>query len=360
LNGTDPKDIDRPIEVGYEPEEGLTLRCEEFPMNHETLLLSREDIQKCLDMPTCLKIVEQVFKAHGEADVVMPPKLSLTLEGADGWVNAMPAYVGPFDAAGLKWVGGWSANIERGLPFIMGTILLIDPQTGLLLSVMDGGFITDLRTGAATGVTAKYLAKKSSKVVGLVGAGAQARMQLRALCSMFSLEEVRVADIMPQALVRFAREMEQELGVTIKKARNNQEAVEGADIIVTATTSHQVLVRRAWVSGGAFVASIGSYPELDPELILNAEKVVVDSWAQNKHRGELSPLVHEGLFGEENMHGEIGEVVAGTIPGRENEDEVIVACLIGLGSHDVGCAHFAYKEAKKRGLGSTFDFQQLR
>jgi alanine dehydrogenase len=333
---------------------------EEFVMNHETLLLSREDIQGCLDMPTCLDIVEQVFKAHGEAKVVMPPKLSLNLEGADSWANAMPAYVGPFDAAGLKWVGGWSGNIEKGLPFIMGTILLIEPQTGLLLSVMEGGFITDLRTGAATGVAAKYLAKRDSAIVGIIGAGAQARMQLRALCNVFPLEEVRIADIVPEALTRFAREMEQELGVAIKKAASNQEAVEGADIIVTATTSHQILVKRAWVARGAFVASIGSYPELDPQLILNAEKVVVDSWAQNKHRGELSHLVREGLIGEKNVHGEIGEIVAGKIPGRENEDEVIVACLIGLGSHDVGCAHFAYEEAKKRGLGSKFDFQQSR
>jgi len=142
-------------------------------MNHKTLLLSREDIQGCLDMPACLEIVEQVFKAHGEARVVMPPKLSLNLKGAGGWVNAMPAYVGPFNAAGLKWVGGWGGNIERGLPFIMGTILLIEPQTGLLLSVMEGGFITNLRTGAATGIAAKYLAKKDSAIVGLIGAGAQ-------------------------------------------------------------------------------------------------------------------------------------------------------------------------------------------
>lgn len=328
-------------------------------MNHKTLLLSREDIQRCLDMRACLGIVEQVFRAHGEGEVVMPAKLSLNLEGVGGWVNAMPAYVGPFDAAGLKWVGGWGKNIEKGLPFIMGTILLIEPQTGLLLSVMEGGFITNLRTGAATGIAAKYLAKKDSAIVGLIGAGAQGRMQLRALSNVFSLREVRIADIAPVALTGFVREMEREVGVPIKKAANNQEAVEGADVIVTATTSGKVLVKRAWVSRGAFVASIGSYPELDPQLILNAEKLVVDSWAQNQHRGELSQLVREGLIGEKGIHGEAGEVVAGKKPGRENEDEIIVACLIGLGSHDVGCARFAYEEAKKRGLGKEFDFQQV-
>jgi len=154
--------------------------------------------------------------------------------------------------------------------------------------------------------------------------------------------------------------MEQEVEVPIKKAANNREAVEGADVIVTATTSGKILVKRAWVSRGAFVASIGSYPELDPRLILNAEKLVVDSWAQNKHRGELSQLAREGLISEKSIHGEVGEVVAGKKPGRENEDEIIVACLIGLGSHDVGCARFAYEEAKKRGLGTLFDFQQSR
>jgi alanine dehydrogenase len=333
---------------------------EDYVMNHEALLLSREDIQQCLDMPTCLEIVEQVFKAHGEGNVVMPPKLSLNLEGTGGWVNAMPAYLCPHNAAGLKWAGGWDRNSEKGLSFIMGTILLIEPETGILLSVMEGEFITSIRTGAATGVTAKYLAKKDSRIVGIIGAGAQARMQLRALCEVFPLEEVRIIDIVPEALTRFAQEMEQKLGVSIKKAANNQEAVEGADIIVTATTSHQILVRQAWASKGAFVASVGSYPELDPQLVFNAEKVVVDSWAQNKHRGELSHLVRDGLISEENIHGEIGEIVAGKISGREEEDEIIVACLIGLGSHDVGCAHFVYKEARKKGLGTTFDFQQSR
>ena len=329
-------------------------------MNHQTLLLSREDIQQCLDMPTCLKIVEQVFKAHGEGNVVMPPKLSLNLQGADGWINAMPAYLVSQNAAGLKWVGGWTKNRDRGLPYIMAETMLIDPETGFLLSVMEGGAITDLRTGAATGVSAKYLAKKHSRIAALIGAGAQGKMQIRALSYVFSLEEIRVVDILPEASGIFVQEMQKELGISIKEARNNEEAVEGADIIVTATTSDQILVRREWVSRGAFIASIGSYPELDPQLVFDSEKIIVDSWAQSKHRGELSRLVREGLISERHIHGEVGEIVAGKKPGREREDEIIVACLIGLGSHDIGCACFVHEEAKKRGLGHTFNFQQSR
>lgn len=225
---------------------------------------------------------------------------------------------------------------------------------------MEGGFITDLRTGAATGVAAKYLAKKDAKIAAIIGAGAQGRMQARALCHLFPLEEVRIADIVPEASTKFAQEMREDLGISIKEARDNEEAVVGADIIITATTSEDVLVRHEWVSPGAFIASIGSYPELDPQLIFNAQKIVVDSWAQNKDRGELSRLVREGHLSKENIHGEVGEIAAGKKPGREGEEEMIVACLIGLGTHDIGCAHFVYEEAKKRGLGNAFDFQQLK
>ncbi len=329
-------------------------------MNCETLLLSGEHVQQCLDMLTCLKIVEGVFKAHGEGTVVMPPKLSLSLEGAEGWINAMPAYLRTHEAAGLKWAGGWRRNIEKGLPYIMATIILIESQTGLLRCVMEGGFITDLRTGAATGVAAKYLAKKNSRVVGLIGAGAQGRMQVRALSHVFPLEEVRVMDIAREATRRFVQEMHKELGISIRGVRRNEEAVEGADIVVTATTSDDVLVRKEWVSKGAFIATLGSYPELDSQLIFDAEKVVVDSWAQNKHRGELSRLVREGRISEKDIYGEVGEIVCGKKTGREAEGETIVACLIGLGSHDIACAHFVYEQAKKRGLGETFNFQQSK
>jgi len=333
-------------------------------MHHQTLLLSKEDIQKCLDMPRCLEIIEHVFRAHGEGKVIMPAKLGLNLGESGDWppydafMNAMPAYLGPMDTAGLKWAGGWKQNPKRGLPYVMATLLLIDCQNGLLLSVLEGSYITNIRTGAATGVAAKYLAKKSAKTLAIIGAGGQGRMQIRALSYLFSFEDVRVMDIDPQTTARFAAEMGKELGLSIRQAKNHQDAVEGADIIVTATVAHEILVRREWVSPGAFIASVGSYPELDPQIIFDADKVLVDSWAQNKHRGELSVLVRNGEFGDKDVYGEVGEVVAGKKTGRDNDQQFTVSCLIGLGSHDVGCADFVYQEAKKRGLGTFFSFQQ--
>jgi alanine dehydrogenase len=192
-------------------------------MNYQTLLLSKTDIQKCLNMSKCLDIVEQVFRAHGKGKVVMPAKVGLDLGETSGWppydafMNAMPAYLDPIDAAGLKWAGGWKRNPQNGLPYVMATILLIDCQTGFLLSVMEGSYITHLRTGAATGAAAKYLAKKDSKIVAIIGAGLKGSMQIRALSSLFSLQDVRVMDTNPKAKESFAVEMGKELGLTILK-----------------------------------------------------------------------------------------------------------------------------------------------
>lgn len=327
-------------------------------MNFETRLVSKEDIKTCIDMPACLSITENVFTDHGQAKVVMPPKLHLDIPDKEGWANAMPAYLVSQNSAGLKWVGGWTRNREKGLPFIMAEIFLIDTETGLLKAVMDGGYITDLRTGAATGVAAKYLAKKQSKTIALIGAGNQARMQLRALQHIFDLEEVRVADIVEEAAKRFANEMHQELNTPILVTNDFREAVSGADIIVTVTTANEILIKRDWIADGVFIASLGSYTELDPEIVLNADKLLVDNLDQAKHRGELAPLIEKGLLDEGNIYGEIGEVVAGQKPGRETEKEVIVACMIGLGSVDIGCANYVFSKAREKGIGKIFDFKQ--
>lgn len=324
----------------------------------QTLLLSREDIKKCLDMADCLNIVEDVLNAQGRGQVAMPPKITLNIDPYQGWINAMPAFLGPQKAAGLKWAGGWLNNAQKALPYIMAEIFLIDPQTGLLKAVMEGGYITDLRTGAATGIAARYLARKDSKVLALIGAGAQGRMQLRALTRIFEFEKIIVADRMAKYAEPFADEMRSELGVAISVAGKVEEAVRMADIIVTATNSHEVLVKHQWVKNGTFIASIGSYPEIDPQILFSAGKVVVDSWAQARHRGELAELVAQGRFSQKDLFGEIAEIVSGAKPGRQSEEEIIVACLIGLGSVDIGCAAHAYETARRTGWGQTFDFQQ--
>ncbi len=319
-------------------------------MAQPTLLITQEQVKSLLDMPSAIRIVEEVYRSHGKAKVLMPPKITLDLgEGRPwppykGYVNAMPAYLGDVDIAGIKWAGGFQENWKAGLPFITAMILLINPKNGVFVAIMDGAHITALRTGAASAVCAKYLARKDSSVLGIIGAGVQGRTHLRALHHLFELKDVRVIDIKEGAALK------------ISPKKSYREIAEGADIICTLTTADEPMVQNEWLKKGSLVISAGSYQELDPKVVLSADKIVVDSWAQTSHRGELARLVEAGKLGEKNIHAEIGEILAGKKKGREREDENILAIPIGLGSLDIGCAFEVYQKALERKVGTPFSF----
>jgi alanine dehydrogenase len=331
-------------------------------MVQPTLLITQEQVKSLLDMPSAIRIVEEVYRSHGRAKVLMPPKITLDLgEGRPwppykGYMNAMPAYLGDADIAGIKWAGGFQENWKTGLPFITAMILLISPRNGVFVSIMDGAHITALRTGAASAVCAKYLARKDSSVLGIIGAGVQGRTHLRALHHLLKLKDVRVMDIKEGVAEAYAREMKAETGLNISAKRSYREVVDGADIICTVTTADEPMVRKEWMRKGSLVISAGSYQELDPKVVLSADKIVVDSWAQTSHRGELARLVEAGKLGEKNIHAEMGEILAGNKKGREREDEDILAIPIGLGSLDIGCAFEVYQKALERKVGTLFSF----
>jgi ornithine cyclodeaminase/alanine dehydrogenase len=331
-------------------------------MSQPTRLITQEQVKSLLDMPSAIRVVEEIYRAHGRHRVVMPPKITLDLgEGQPwppykGYMNAMPAYLGDADIAGIKWAGGFQENWKTGLPFITAMILLINPKNGVFVAVMDGAHITGLRTGAASAVCAKHLARKDSSVVGIIGAGLQGRMHLRALNHLFKLKEVRVTDIQDGAAEDYSREMKAETALNILPKRSYQEVVEGADIICTVTTADEPIVRKKWLKKGSLVISAGSYQELDPNVVLSADKIVVDSWAQTSHRGELARLVEAGKLGEKNIYAEIGEILTGKKKGREREDEDILAIPIGLGSLDIGCAFEVYRKAVEKKIGTPFSF----
>jgi alanine dehydrogenase len=331
-------------------------------MVQPTLLITQEQVKSLLDMPSAIRIVEEVYRSHGRAKVLMPPKITLDLgEGRPwppykGYMNAMPAYLGDADIAGIKWAGGFQENWKTGLPFITAMILLINPKNGVFVAIMDGAHITALRTGAASAVCAKYLARKDSSVLGIIGAGVQGRTHLRALHHLFKLKEVRVIDIKEGAGEAYARQMKAETGLNISPKKSYREVVEGADIICTLTTADEPMVRKDWLKKGSLVISAGSYQELDSKVVLSADKIVVDSWAQTSHRGELARLVEAGRLAEKNIHAEIGEVLAGRKKGRERDDEDILAIPIGLGSLDIGCAFEVYQKALEKKVGTPFSF----
>lgn len=228
----------------------------------------------------------------------------------------------------------------------MATIILQDPETGIPLAVMDGVHITNLRTGAVAGICAKYLANPSSEVVAIIGAGQQGRTSFKAINRLFRLKEVRAYDVKPEASDGYAKEMRAATGVKVLTVLHPKDAVENADIVVTATYADEPIVWNEWLKAGVLSISLGSYQEFDEESVLRADKVLVDNWEQCTHRGELRKLVAKGHFKQEMVYAEIGEVAAGLKPARNSPMEKIMAVPIGLGTHDIAVAYKAYETLK--------------
>ncbi len=270
----------------------------------------------------------------------------------------MPSYLERLDVSAVKVVNVHPENPKKhGLPTVMAIIILVNPKNGAPLAIMGGARVTSMRTGAAGGVAAKYLARKDSKVVGLVGAGAQARTQLTALLSLYGkLEEVRVWSRTEKTRNAYVAEMEAAGGKVARmvSAKSVKEAVEGADIVVTTTPSRKPLVSGEWVRPGMHFNCIGAdapgKEELDPAILKRA-KIVIDNWEQASHSGEINVPLAEGILTKRDVWGEIGEVVAGLKPGRTSSDEITVFTSTGLAIQDAVTAELAYKKALAKKIG---------
>jgi ornithine cyclodeaminase/alanine dehydrogenase-like protein (mu-crystallin family) len=266
---------------------------------------------------------------------------------------AGPAGVPSAKAVGVKIVTGYKANPEKfGLPHILAVMVLTDPENGYPLAIFDGTHLTTFRTGAMTALAAKYLARPDSEILTIVGAGTQGRSTAKALSRLFSFREIRIHDIHFQAGEKFGEEMGSLLKLPIRLSSQAREAVEGADILITVTSSEGEFVRNEWVKPGSFIASVGSYPELDPALPKNVEKLVVDDRTQARYRGELWKGYERGDFSDGMIYAELGEIVSGRKKGRETREERTLACLTGVGTLDVAVARRVYDLALARNLGS--------
>ncbi len=322
----------------------------------EILYLAEKDVESTgLTMKETVETIEKVFRAHGVGDVIVPPKVLLDMQITgkyDTWGNAMPAYVGPWNASGIKWAGAnWNNPKKHGLPSIFASIILTDPETFAPVAIIGGGWITAMRTGAATAIAAKYLASSNAEVLCLIGAGYQAKFQLSALNEIFKPCEVRVADLDKYRRAKFASEMSERFSFKIRQVGTIKSAVQGADIVVTVTSADEPLVRYEWLKDNCFVCAVGSYQELEFRVIKSVNKIIVDHLEQTMHRGELAKWVSKGLVSERDIYAELGDVVAGKKPGRESDEETILCVPIGMGSEDIAVAHRIYELSMKKGLG---------
>ena len=324
----------------------------------EFLYLNQAEILAAgVDMASVLAAVEDSFRMYHTGEAILPHKVVLDMDERErGRGNAMPGYVGgDYNVFGVKWISGFPKNPMRfGLPRGIGLLILNDAENGLPLAVMDCTWISAMRTGAATGVGAKYLARPDSKSVAIIGAGVQARTQLEALKVVLpGLEEVRAYDVRHEAAEAFAQDMGSKLGMTVRPVESPQEAVSGADIVVTVTVADEPIVKDAWMKPGSLFAAIGSYQEEEFAVVENSDKVFVDGVSHVLHRETpvIALMIERGTLREEDV-GEIGAVICGDIPGRETADERIFYSPIGMGIHDVCVGKRVYDSAVARGLGS--------
>ena len=328
----------------------------------KVLLLNEDQVRSLITMKDVVEACEKTFEGMGNDRVVNPTKINLDLGSGGNWpgynagMNAMPAYIGWQNAAGLKWIGGWFNNPAKGLPFIRAMILLVQPEDGTFLAAMDGAFITNMRTGAQAAVAFKHLSGKKEIVMGLYGAGAQGRTQTQAFAEVTRISELRVFDINQAAAEKFKADMEKLLPGRIRVCTDKKDAAMGCDAVVSVTHGKDKFIKNEWIKPGAVVFPLGSGTEASDELLASADKIVVDHVGQTLHRGALVDVVNRGLIGEKDLYGTIGEVVAGKKKGFETGKERIVCVAIGTGAMDVTSACVAYQRAKERGIGTEFAF----
>jgi ornithine cyclodeaminase/alanine dehydrogenase len=244
------------------------------------LLLSDVDIERLLSMGEAIDAVEKAFGEYAKGSVLMPPRSTLMLEEFNGSISPMPSYLMETGALATKIISIYPNNPERGLPTTAAWILVSNPETGMMEALLDGTYLTAVRTGAVSGVAARYLAPKDSRTASIIGCGIQGKTQAWAIAEICELETIRIFDISTDRMRHFAEEMSSKLEVEVVLAENGRDAVKDADVVVTATTSKTPVVRREWLGDRVHLSAIGSfYPdhrELDTNIVMEA-KVVVDS-----------------------------------------------------------------------------------
>ena len=328
----------------------------------KVLILTEKEIEPLLKIDEVMNIVEKAFKEKALGHVQMPPKIYLTYDKYNGDLRAMPSYLERLDISAVKVVNVHPDNPKKfNLPTVMATIVLVDPRNGAPLAVMSGRWITAMRTGAAGGVAAKYLARKDSKTVGLVGAGTQARTQLMALLNLYGkLDEVRVWGLTEEERKRYISDMEPLCRgkATLITVGDVKDAVKDADIVVTTTPSRKPLVLNEWITEGMHITCIGAdapgKEELDPKILLRA-KIYLDDWKQGLHSGEVNVPFSKGIIKKEDICGELGEVMVGLKPGRTSPDDITIFTSTGLAIQDAVTAKLVYDKALEMKIGQWIE-----
>jgi ornithine cyclodeaminase/alanine dehydrogenase-like protein (mu-crystallin family) len=317
---------------------------------YQILYLSRSDVEKvALEMGTIIDLLEEAFREKGAGKVEMPPKPGIHTR-ADAFIHAMPAYIPAQRSAGIKWVSGYPENSKRGLPYISGLLVLNDVETGLPYSVMDCVWITGKRTGAATALSAKYLARPDSEVAGIVACGVQGRTNLEALATIFKLKRAYAYDILPDVQQQYVEEMSERLMIEIVGVDEPRKAILDSDLVVTSgpiLKNPKPTVEEGWLKPGAFASAVDFDSYWKPGALAQMDKISTDDQTQFQYYKTIGYFQHTP-----DPYADLGELVSGMKAGRERENERTMSINLGLALDDMAVAPEIYRRARERGIGT--------
>ena len=317
---------------------------------NQLLYLSRADVETVdLTMVEIIDALEIAFREKGAKRAEMPPKPGIHPGGGDNFIHAMPASIPALNSAGIKWVSGFPDNPQNGLPYITGLLILNDPATGLPIAVMDCVWITAKRTGAATALSARYLARSESSVLGMLGCGVQGRSNVEALKVIFPIKRVMAYDTNSDTLKLYVQEMQSQLNIEVVPVNQPRDAVSGCDVVVTAgpilKTPHAT-IQADWLEEGAFASLVDFDSYWHPEAMQQVTKFCTDDTSQLLYYKEA------GYFRNiPDIHADLGELVAGQKVGRETTHERTMTANLGLAIDDMAVAPLIYKKALEKGIG---------
>lgn len=314
------------------------------------LYLSRKDVEQvALDIKTIINLLEEAFHQKGIGKVEMPPKPGIHTR-PDAFIHAMPAYIPSLRSAGIKWVSGYPENPKNGLPYISGLLILNDDTTGIPYAVMDCTWLTAYRTGAATALSAKYLARPDSEIVGIIACGVQGRTNLEALSALFPIKHVLAYDIVPEVQEKYIHEIRSKYNFEVSGVKSPKEAVIHSDIVITSgpiLKNPTPTIQKDWLKPGAFASAIDFDSYWTGEALAQIDKLATDDIPQ------MEFYRMAGYFKETpKAYADLGEIVSGLKPGRQSPHERTMAMNLGLALDDMAVAPTIYRRAVELGIGT--------
>ena len=325
------------------------------------IYLSNEEVKKLLDLGQAIEITEQALRDHSEGRVIWSKPEDLAIKPDHGWHSWVTGCalatrpVAGFRIRAIKAAGG-SRDPSRPPRGPRRILILSDREGGEILAIMDEDWCHAVRTGAAATVACRVLARKGSSTLAMLGAGDTARATLPIMAKAFRLKEVRVTSRSPESRRAYAKDLEPKLAIRVRAVDSTEEALRGADMVISATTTSQPFVRKEWLEEGVFVYSIGKHQEMEDAVYKKADKFVVDSWEHCKKKSDLERMLKEGFLTRSDIYAELPDLIAGLKPGRESDRERIFMRAIGLVNQDIAIADWVYRRALETGAGTVLPF----